>query len=61
MANKSVKDPHTEAAAKIYGVPPKKVTRAQRIHAKMIGFLYLYGSSKDRLKKLFEEQEEKHG
>ena len=39
------KDIHTETAAKIFGVPPEKVTKEMRYKAKTANFAIIYGSS----------------
>ncbi len=44
-AFKEGKDIHTETAAKIFGVPPEKVTKEMRYKAKTANFAIIYGSS----------------
>lgn len=38
-------DVHTKTAAEIYDIPPEKVDKNQRRHAKMVNFAVLYGMS----------------
>lgn len=46
-------DAHRETAAKVYGIDPKQVNKAQRTHAKIVNFGIIYGKTLATLKDEF--------